>query len=56
MSDRPLHDKDIPNIELVYDEIEKAEAHARLTKDMGYAEGYYNGLYMALDIIRGNHE
>jgi hypothetical protein len=40
----------------VYEEIEKAEAHARLTKDMGYAEGYYNGLYMALDIIRGKHE
>ena len=55
MSDKPLHDKDIPNIELVYEEIEKAEAHAR-NNGSGYAEGYYDGLYMALNIIRGNHE
>ena len=47
---------EIPNIEILIDEIERATKVAEGKGFMTYAHGYLNGLHMALDILRGNVE
>lgn len=43
----------IPNIEILLDELSEAKKAAEGAGFMSYPHGYLNGLSMALDILRG---
>jgi hypothetical protein len=44
------------NLQILLDEIAQAEAKLTVFPGVDYPRGYYDGLYMALEIIRGKHE
>lgn len=47
---------EIPNIQILIDEIKQATKAAEGSGFMTYAHGYLNGLNMALDILEGRVE
>jgi hypothetical protein len=44
------------NLQILLDEVAEAETKLPTIPGDKYAEGYYDGLYMALSIMRGKHE